>query len=172
MVDRIPNNENRRNCTLVNPLEQRVKRPPVSPGLNDNHGFYIAYMEQRILNRNDRFSLILMLLLLMTSCIGIRMGSDVDLGNGFFYVQDYPQCICRYPDRKIVLPAGECNDIVIRVQYNDSIILATCTPGYHSRDTTVYTISKSTGNIQLCKEPIPDTCKYDNEVRNRYWYSK
>ncbi len=131
-----------------------------------------AYMEQRRSIRNGRFSLIAILLLLMTSCIGIRMGSDVDLGNGFFYGQDYPQCIFQYPDRKIVLPIGECDDIVIRVRYNDSIIVATCTPGYHSRDTTVYTINKLTGNIQLNKEPIIDTGKYDKEVRNRYWYSK
>lgn len=129
-------------------------------------------MEQRRLIRNGRFSLIAILLISMTSCIGIRMGSDVDLGNGFFYVQDYPQCICQYPNRKIVLPIRECDDIVVRVQYNDSVIVATCTPGYHSRDTTIYSINKLTGNIQLNKEPIVDTCKYDKEVRNRYWYSK
>lgn len=100
------------------------------------------------------------------------MGSDVDLGNGYIYVQDYPQCICQKPNRKVVLPIGECDDIVIRVQYNDSIIVATCTPGYHSRDTNVYTINKFTGSILLNKEPIIDTGKYDKEVRNRYWYSK
>lgn len=132
----------------------------------------LAYMEQQRSIRNGRFSLIAMFLLLMTSCIGIRMGSDVDLGNGFFYVQDYPQCICQYPNRRIVLPVGECDDIVIRVRYNDTIIVATCTPDYYSRDTNVYTINKLTGNIQLNKEPIIDTSKYDKEVRNRYWYSK
>lgn len=131
-----------------------------------------VYMEQRKSIKNGRFSLTAMLSLLMTSCIGIRMGSDVDLGNGFFYVQDYPQCICQYPDRKIVLPIGECDDIVIRVRYNDSIIVATCTQDYHSRDTTVYTINKLTGSVLLNKEPIIDTGKYDKEVRNRYWYSK
>lgn len=131
-----------------------------------------VYMEQQRLKRTGRFSLIFMLLLLMTSCIGIRMSSDVDLGDGFIYVQDYPQCICLNPNREIVLPAGECGDIVIRVRYNDSIIVATCTPGYYSRDTTVYIINKNTGNIQLYKEPIMDTFKYDNEVRNRYWYSR
>lgn len=131
-----------------------------------------VYMEQRKSIRNGCFSLTTMLSLLMTSCIGIRMGSDVDLGNGFFYVQDYPQCICQYPERKIVLPIGECDDIVVRVRYNDSIIVATCTPGYHSCDTTVYTVSKLTGSILLNKEPFIDTGKYDNEVRNRYWYNK
>ncbi|MCQ2295042.1 MAG: hypothetical protein MJZ67_05255 [Bacteroidales bacterium] len=131
-----------------------------------------AYMEQQRSIRNGRWGLISMLLLLMSSCIGIRMGSDVDLGNGYFYVQDYPQGICQNPNRRIVLPIGECDDIVIRVRYNDTIIVATCTPGYYSRDTSVYTINKLTGNIQLNKEPIIDTGKYDKEVRNRYWYSK
>lgn len=131
-----------------------------------------VYMERQRLIRNGRFSLIAMIVLSMASCIGIRMGSDIDMGNGFFYVQDYPQCICQYPNRRIVLPIGECSDIVIRVRYNDSIIVATCTPGYHSRDTTIYTINKLTGNIQLNDESIIDTCKYDNEVRNRYWYNE
>ena len=131
-----------------------------------------VYMELRKLIRNGRFSLITMLLLPTTSCIGIRMGSEIDLGNGYFYVQDSPQCICKYPYRNVVLPIGECTDIVIRVRYNDSIIVATCTPGYHSFDTTVYTIDKLTGNIQLIEEPIRDTGKYDRDVRNRYWYSK
>ena len=129
-------------------------------------------MEQRRLIRHGRFSLIAMFLLSITSCIGIRMGDDVNLGNGFFYGQDYPQCIYQYPNRKIVLPIGDCDDIVIRVQYNDSIIVATCTPGYHSCDTTVYTINKITGNIRLNKEPLMDAGKFGNEVRNRYWYNK
>jgi hypothetical protein len=100
------------------------------------------------------------------------MGSEVDLGGDYFYVQDYPQCVCQYPRRNIVLPIGELDEIVIRVRYNDTIIVATCSPGYHSNDTTVYTINKRTGNIMLLKESISDTFKCDNEVRNRYWYSK
>lgn len=130
-----------------------------------------AYMEHQRPIRNGRFSLIAMLLLLMTSCIGIRAGSDVDLGNGFFYVQDYPQCICQYPNRRIVLPIGECDDIVIRVRFNDTIIVATCTSDYSSRDTNVYIINKFTGNIQLNNDFV-DTGKYDKDVRNRYWYSR
>ena len=129
-------------------------------------------MEQRRLIRNGHSSLMAMLLLSMTSCIGIRMDSDINLGGGFFYVQDYPQCICQSPNRKIVLPIGECEDIVIRVRYNDSVIVATCTPGYHSRDTTVYTINKLTGNIQLKEDSVTDTCKYDDDIKNRHWYSK
>ena len=131
-----------------------------------------VFMEQRNLIKRGPFSVIAILLLSMTSCIGIRMGSEVDLGGDYFYVQDYPQCVCQYPRRNIVLPNGELDEIVIRVRYNDTIIVATCSPGYHSGDTTVYIINKRTGNIQLLKEPISDTFKCDNEVRNRYWYSK
>lgn len=131
-----------------------------------------VFMEQRSLIKRGRISLVAALLLSMTSCIGIRMGSEIDLGGNYFYGQDYPQCICQYPRRNIVLPIGELDEIVIRVRYNDTIIVATCSPGYHSNDTTVYTINKRTGNIMLLKEPTSDTFKCDNEIRNRYWYSK
>ena len=131
-----------------------------------------VFMEQRNLIKSGRISLVTALLLSMTSCIGIRMGSEIDLGGNYFYAQDYPQCVCQYPRRNIVLPIGELDEIVIRVRYNDSIIVATCSPGYHSRDTTVYIINKQTGNIQLQEEPISDTFKYDDDIRNRYWYSR
>ena len=130
-----------------------------------------VFMEQLNLIKLGRISIVATLLLSMISCVGIRMGSEVDLGGDYFYVQDSPQCICQYPRRNVVLPIGELDEIVIRVQYNDSIIVATCSPGYHSSDTTVYTINKRTGDVLLLKEPISDTFKCDNEVRNRHWYS-
>ena len=77
-----------------------------------------------------------------------RVDDSVDLGGGFYYVQDYPQCICRSPKPgKVILPKGEKEEIVVRVQYNDSIIIAICSPSYYSTDSTMYLIQKKTGNI-------------------------
>ena len=130
--------------------------------------------QQRLINRGRINNLITAtLLLITTSCIGIRKGSEVDLGGDYYYVQDYPQCICLYSDPgKVILPIGDCQDIVVRVQYNDSIIVATCSPGYHSRESTIYVIDKKTGIVRLIENQSIVHCQFDAEVKNRYWYSR
>ena len=100
------------------------------------------------------------------------MDSDIDLGGGYYYVQDYPQCICHYPKPgKVILPIGECDDIVVRVQYNDSIIIATSTPSYYAPDSTVYEIRKETNSIRIISDGFPNTDKkVFKEIKNSKRY--
>jgi len=104
----------------------------------------------------------------------IRIDDSLDLGGGYYYVQDYPQCICRYPKPgKIVLPIGDKEEIVVRVQYNDSVIIAVCSPYYYSKDSTVYKIEKRTGNIVPVKEVMSNLEKEGlKEIKNRRRYNK
>lgn len=132
--------------------------------------FKLKYMEQQRLTKNGRFSnlIILSLLIITTSCIGIRMDSDIDLGGGYYYGQDYPQCICRYPKPgKVVLPIGDKEEIVVRVKYNDSIIIAVCSPNYYSTDSTIYKIEKGTGEILPVKSVMINSEEGDfKEIKN------
>ncbi|MBR4452878.1 MAG: hypothetical protein IKS33_01310 [Bacteroidales bacterium] len=131
-------------------------------------------MEQQSLIKYNHFNIlfILTLLLITTSCIGIRMDSDINLGDGYYYVQDYPQCICRYPKPgKVVLPIGDKKEIVVRVQYNDSIIIAVCSSFYYSLDSTIYQIEKKTGEISSIKNVISNSKKNDyKEILNHRRY--
>lgn len=104
----------------------------------------------------------------------IRIDDSLDLGEGYFYVQDYPQCICRYPKPgKIVLPIGEKEEIVVRVQYNDSVIIAVCSPYYYSKDSTVFRIEKRTGNILTVKDIMVDTGNlHFQEIKNPRRYNR
>ena len=131
-------------------------------------------MEQQSLIKYNHFNILFILTLLLrtTSCIGIRMDSDINLGDGYYYVQDYPQCICRYPKPgKVVLPIGDKKEIVVRVQYNDSIIIAVCSSFYYSLDSTIYQIEKKTGEISSIKNVISNSKKNDyKEILNHRRY--
>lgn len=119
--------------------------------------FKLKYMEQQRLIKSGRFNnlITLSLLIITASCIGIQMDSDIDLGGGYYYGQDYPQCICHYPKPgKVVLPIGNKEEIVVRVKYNDSIIIAVCSPYYYSSDSTIYKIEKKTGRISFVNNTI------------------
>ena len=133
-------------------------------------------MEQQGLAKSGRFRnlIVLVLLLITTSCIGIRMDSDIDLGGGYYYVQDYPQCICRYPKQgKVVLPVDYEEEIVVRVQYDNSMIIAVCSPFFYSKDSTVYKIEKQTGNIMPVRDIMPDTGNEGyKEIKNRRRYNR
>ncbi len=103
----------------------------------------------------------------------IRMDDSVDLGSGYYYVQDYPQCICRYPKPgKVVLPICDKEEIVVRVQYNDSVIIAVCSPYYYSHDSTVYRIEKRTGNILSVNVMIDSENNSFKEIKNRRRYKE
>ena len=56
-------------------------------------------MERKGLIKSGRFDLFIsiLILLLISSCVYIRVSDDIDLGEGYYYVQDYPQCICKEP---------------------------------------------------------------------------
>lgn len=104
----------------------------------------------------------------------IRIDDSINLGGGYYYVQDYPQCICCYPKPgKVVLPIGDAEEIVVKVQYNDSVIIAVCSPYYYSRDTAVYKIEKRTGSIvpvrDIMSNPENEGFK---EIKNRRRYNK
>ena len=135
-----------------------------------------VYMEQQRLIKYGHFNIliVLTLLLISTSCIGIIMDSDINLGDGYYYVQDYPQCICRYPKPgKVVLPIGDKEEVVVRVQYNDSIIIAVCSSYYYSLDSTIYKIEKKTGEISSIKNVISDLNKNNyKEILNHHRYKK
>lgn len=103
-----------------------------------------------------------------------RVDDSIDLGGGFYYVQDYPQCICRSPKPgKVILPIGEKEEIVVRVWYNDSIIIAICAPSYYSTDSTMYLIQKKTGNILFFEttDTIIDNTYY-KEIKASRRYDK
>jgi len=133
-------------------------------------------MEQQRSTKDGHFKhltiLVSTLLFITTSCIGIRMNSDIDLGGGYYYVQDYPQCICQYPKPgKVVLPIGDKEEIVVKVQYNESIIIAVCSPYYYSTDSTVYKIEKRTGEITYIENDMTEIEKDDyKEIKNHRRY--
>ncbi len=133
-----------------------------------------AYMEQQRLIKSGHFNILITLtiLLIINSCIGIRMDSEIDLGNNYYYVQDYPQCICHYPKPgKVILPIGDKKEIVVRVQYNDSVIIAICTPHYSSSDSTIYKIEKNTGKILRINDVNTDSEKNNyKEIKNSRRY--
>lgn len=120
------------------------------------------------------FLTLVLIMLWIVFPVFIRIDDSLDLGGGYYYVQDSPQCICRYPKPgKIVLPVGDKEEIVVRVQYNDSVIIAVCVPSYHSRYSTVYKIEKRTGSIVPVKEIIsnPENEGF-KEIKNRRRYNK
>ena len=119
---------------------------------------------------------VVMLLLIAFMIIPVfsRVDDSVDLGGGFYYVRDYPQCICCSPKPgKVMLPIGEKEEIVVRVQYNDSIIIATCSPSYYSTDSTIYLIKKKTGIILSIEktDTIIDNTNY-KEIKATRRYDK
>ena len=131
-------------------------------------------MEQKKSTNNIIVQIVVLLttLFIPSSCIGIRMDSEIDLGGGYYYVQDYPQCICRYPKPgNVVLPIGDSNNIVVRVRYNDSVIIATCSSSFHALDSIVYEIEKSTNSISIINDEMQIVGKnVFNEVRNHHRY--
>lgn len=136
----------------------------------------LSYMEQQRLTKSGRFRSIIALVLLFiaTSCIGIRMGSEINLGGGYYYVQDYPQCICHNSKPgKVVLPIDYAEEIVVRVQYNDSVIIAVCSPDYYSKDSTMYKIEKRTGSIVTAKDIMSDSGNEGfKEIKNSRRYNR
>ena len=126
----------------------------------------LGFMEQEQLKNNTTFIkvalFILVSSLLYSSC---SFDDDIDLGGGYFYVQDAPQCIiCRYPKSKIVVPMGDCEEMVVRVQYNDSYIIATCAKTYYENDSTIYIIDKATKEIQV----VSDSGLHQININNNY----
>lgn len=133
-------------------------------------------MERQGLIKIGRFNLFisLLILLLISSCVYIRISDDIDLGEGYYYVQDYPQCICKGPKPGlIVIPVGDKEEIVVRVQYNDSVIIATCSSYYYTLDSTVYKIEKRTGKvIPVASEAIDSEIDTYKEIKNHYRYKQ
>ena len=135
----------------------------------------LKYMELQKSIKNGHFNILVIpiICVLMFSCIGIRIGTEIDLGNGYYYVQDSPQCIC-HGDGDIILPQNwENDDIVVRVQYNDSIIIGTCSSGYYATDSTIYVINKNTGSISILDEPnlIHYSGRY-RDIKNHRRYAR
>lgn len=67
----------------------------------------------------------ILLFLLLNSCVFIRQDDSIDLGNGYRFIQDYPQTIIYHPNEKyegvgknIVPP------IVFDYNFNDRYIIA------------------------------------------------
>lgn len=120
------------------------------------------------------FLTIVLLLFWIVFPVFIRIDDSIDLGNGYYYVQDYPQCICRFPKPgKVIIPMGDKEEIVVRVLYNDSIIIAVCSPYYYSQDSTIFEIATKTGEVSLVKHAMIDSV-YDDfkEIRNLRRYKK
>lgn len=144
-----------------------------------------AYMEKNRLNKNGLFSIVFFFIIIISvsSCVLVGLSSEIDLGGGYCYVQDYPQCVCKYPESrrkamKIVIPPQsekmvKQNIIVVRVQYNDSIIVATCSSDYCASDSTCYELDKTTGMVNQIefnnKKMDSKNCK---EVKNKRRYAE
>lgn len=67
-------------------------------------------------------------ILLLLSCIGIRMEDSIDLGNNFRYIQDYPQTIIYHRTEKYSgSGVNVVNPIVTAYDFNDRYIIAKST---------------------------------------------
>ena len=132
----------------------------------------LKYMELQKSSSRCRFLAMIssMGLTLLASCVGIKMGGEVNLGGDYYYVQDYPQCICSYSrSGEVVLPHN-ADGIIVRVQYNDTIVLATWSSGYDSRDTMLYVLDKTNGRVYNREDYGPLPSRFENEVHNARWY--